>query len=615
MAEDQEKKDEEKFEFTAEGEALGYISLDQAQVLAMSTAREAPGVYGTTYRDIPMAFEVVENADTEDHYVITLSFRPQGQFTGTPGQEQFFIEKEGAVAHRQVLSVPLATRERRFPVVPAIIGLAVVGAVAVAGVVFAVIGFGGQGSDEIQAAVVSPTGAPVPTAATSPTVIPAARVASTSTDTPTPSQPPAARAVSGATVALVTPTLAFTPAASPTPLPAPIPTAAPAESLRRFVVPVASPTGIPNPAPALSPTPGSPLLPLKVVVEPSQVTLEPRTTQRFTVEVLDASGNPVAGPSIAWQSAPGVGSVDANGVFTAGTKAGSFPSGLQVNVLIGSERVSVSVDVVIQPGALASVELAPSPAVAQKGETVQLAAQGFDLFKNPIEGLSFVWGAEGLAIDQTGKVTAGNQEGRYTVTVRASYRGGQRTASVTVAVPPIWVSAGNMRAARRTPTATLLADGNVLIMGAVRLAELYDSATRSFSVTGAPFCRHSGSPQATLLANGSVLITGGSSDSRCAEIYDPQTKVFSRVGDLNADRWWHTATLLGNGKVLIAGGNLRQEGLSVSHAAAEIFDPVTGTFSVTGDLNIDRQEHTATLLPSGQVLISSGIRRLANESK
>ncbi|MCI0825459.1 MAG: hypothetical protein J4N90_11965, partial [Chloroflexi bacterium] len=366
------------------------------------------------------------------------------------------------------------------------------------------------------------------------------------------------------------------------------------DSVRRFVVPI---------------------LPLKVLVEPSQVTLDPGTTQRFTVEVLDASGNPVAIPSIAWQSAPGVGSVDANGVFTAGTKAGSFPSGLQVNVLIGSERVSVSVDVVIQPGALASVELAPSPAVAQKGETVQLAAQGFDLFKNPIEGLSFVWGAEGLAIDQTGKVTAGNQEGRYTVTVRASYRGGQRTASVTVAVPPIWVSAGNMRAARRTPTATLLADGNVLIMGAVRLAELYDSATRSFSVTGAPFCRHSGSPQATLLANGSVLITGGSSDSRCAEIYDPQTKVFSRVGDLNADRWWHTATLLGNGKVLIAGGNLRQEGLSVSHAAAEIFDPVTGTFSVTGDLNIDRQEHTATLLPSGQVLISSGIRRLANESK
>ena len=52
MAED-EGKQEEKFEFTTEGEALGYISLDQAQVLAMRTAREAPGVYGTTYRDSP----------------------------------------------------------------------------------------------------------------------------------------------------------------------------------------------------------------------------------------------------------------------------------------------------------------------------------------------------------------------------------------------------------------------------------------------------------------------------------------------------------------------------------------------------------------------------------
>ena len=31
MAEDESKKEEEKFEFTPEGEALGYISLDQAR--------------------------------------------------------------------------------------------------------------------------------------------------------------------------------------------------------------------------------------------------------------------------------------------------------------------------------------------------------------------------------------------------------------------------------------------------------------------------------------------------------------------------------------------------------------------------------------------------------
>ena len=51
MAEEQDKKDEEKFEFDAAGEALGYISLDQARLLAMSTARESPGDYGSQYQE------------------------------------------------------------------------------------------------------------------------------------------------------------------------------------------------------------------------------------------------------------------------------------------------------------------------------------------------------------------------------------------------------------------------------------------------------------------------------------------------------------------------------------------------------------------------------------
>ena len=49
MAEDQEKKDEEKFEFDSAGQVLGYISLDQAGVLAIQTARGTPGEYGSQY--------------------------------------------------------------------------------------------------------------------------------------------------------------------------------------------------------------------------------------------------------------------------------------------------------------------------------------------------------------------------------------------------------------------------------------------------------------------------------------------------------------------------------------------------------------------------------------
>ena len=46
MGEDPEKQEEEKFDFTLEGEAVGYISLDQARLLAMQTASDTPGNYG-----------------------------------------------------------------------------------------------------------------------------------------------------------------------------------------------------------------------------------------------------------------------------------------------------------------------------------------------------------------------------------------------------------------------------------------------------------------------------------------------------------------------------------------------------------------------------------------
>lgn len=90
MAEDQGNKDEEKLEFTSEGEALGYIGMDQAQVRAMQIAAETPGDYGTAYAGIAMAFEVADAQETDDHYIITLSLRPQGEFDGRVGLEQFF---------------------------------------------------------------------------------------------------------------------------------------------------------------------------------------------------------------------------------------------------------------------------------------------------------------------------------------------------------------------------------------------------------------------------------------------------------------------------------------------------------------------------------------------
>ena len=61
MVEDADEK-EDKFGFTAEGEALGYISLPQARQLAMQTARETPGNYGSQFSGITMVFDVVDSS-------------------------------------------------------------------------------------------------------------------------------------------------------------------------------------------------------------------------------------------------------------------------------------------------------------------------------------------------------------------------------------------------------------------------------------------------------------------------------------------------------------------------------------------------------------------------
>lgn len=166
--------------------------------------------------------------------------------------------------------------------------------------------------------------------------------------------------------------------------------------------------------------------------------------------------------------------------------------------------------------------------------------------------------------------------------------------------------AGTMNVARSGHSAVMLNNGKVLILGGGAEPELYDPDDGSFVPTGTMASTSPGAI-ATPLADGRVLVTGGRDAERTptAEIYDPLTGAFARTGNLLVDQWGYTSTPLQDGRVLIAGGMVA----GVAHpatAAAQIFDPSAGRFTMVGPMMTDRAAHTATLLDDGQVLIVGG---------
>ena len=186
---------------------------------------------------------------------------------------------------------------------------------------------------------------------------------------------------------------------------------------------------------------------------------------------------------------------------------------------------------------------------------------------------------------------------------------------------------GSLTTAMCGPTATLLNTGKVLVADGTN-AELYDPSTGAFTVTGS-FQVPRSAPSATLLGNGKVLFAGGNNDASpvcpsylpacntltSAELYDPSAGTFTLTGSMQASRFDHTATLMSNGEVLIAGGEYyypvpNPPGPPLIYSSdrneAEVYNPATGTFTVTGSMNVARAYHVAALLPSGKVLVATG---------
>jgi N-acetylneuraminic acid mutarotase len=225
---------------------------------------------------------------------------------------------------------------------------------------------------------------------------------------------------------------------------------------------------------------------------------------------------------------------------------------------------------------------------------------------------------------------------------------------------PRWVATGSLNTARHNHTATLLRNGKVLVAGgsnengvALASAELYDPATETWSITGSMITRRAGH-FAFRLPTGAVLVIGG--DQPCcrtsitAELYDPEAGTWSPAGnrgpivgiyvatmlqtgnvlvtdalpygmhawlfDVAQQTWNQTggglvyrqypdATLLQNGKVLVVGGTNDADEVVIA-PGAELYDPATGAWRMTGSPSALREAGTDTALPDGSVLAAGG---------
>jgi hypothetical protein len=185
-----------------------------------------------------------------------------------------------------------------------------------------------------------------------------------------------------------------------------------------------------------------------------------------------------------------------------------------------------------------------------------------------------------------------------------------------------WSATANPPALNRFAAAmALLPSGKVLYAGGYDgnaagptydSAELFDPASSTWSSTGSMAALRAGltlTPLVTGPNAGKVLVTGGGQrigltvEARC-ELYDPATGSFTLTGQLNEGRAFHTATRLLDGRVLVTGGH--DTGFGNNHDTAEIYAPATGTWLFAASMATRRARHTATLLANGDVLVVGG---------
>ncbi len=149
-------------------------------------------------------------------------------------------------------------------------------------------------------------------------------------------------------------------------------------------------------------------------------------------------------------------------------------------------------------------------------------------------------------------------------------------------------------------SATLLDSGEVLLVGQTT-ATLFDPDKATFMPTGGPTMRRY-HPAAVKLRDGRVLFAcegANEEDRRSAEVYDRQSGRFTRTGEMPQIFGWCHATLLTSGQVLVTGYS------GDSPGQADLYDPQSGRFTSVGNFPFRVADPMPSLLHDGRVLVTS----------
>lgn len=169
----------------------------------------------------------------------------------------------------------------------------------------------------------------------------------------------------------------------------------------------------------------------RVVVAPSQVTLNPGQTSQLTVTLTDSAGNVLTGRTLKYTSnATTIATVSATGLLTAVAEGSA-------QIQVESEGARATVQVSVNPVPVASIRITPNAANVQINQTVQLNAQAFDAQGKPLTNRKFTWisGVPNVAtVNQQGEVTA---VGNGTAAIFAATEGISAFATITVSNIPV----------------------------------------------------------------------------------------------------------------------------------------------------------------------------------